>query len=182
MNDNVLVCYGTRFGSAREIAEKIGEILRTNGATVDVIDLKKNKVKDVDAYDLIVVGSGIQIGKWTKEPLKFLKKHRETLARKKVAIFVSCMSAAQPDKCNIARRDYLDKVMIDFPDIEPITMGLFGGLIDPSRGNFMTKKIMQSLMTEFVEEGEEPPERVDLRDWEQIRIWAESLVNYPFDD
>ena len=181
MNDRVLICYGSRYGSAGEIAEKIGEIIQTSGASVGVINLKKEKVKDLESYDWVIIGSGIQMGKWTKEPLKFLKKHREILSRKKVALFVSCMSAAEPDKCNVARRDYLDKVNLDFPEIEPVTMGLFGGLIDPSRGNFMTKKIMQALMTEFTKEGEEPPERVDLRDWEQIRLWAESITKYPFD-
>ena len=75
MNDRVLVCYGTRYGSAGEIADKIGEILSNRGATTDVVNLKKGKVKDLDAYDLIIVGSGIQMGRWTKEPLKFLKKN-----------------------------------------------------------------------------------------------------------
>lgn len=181
MNDKVLVCYGTRYGSAGEIAENIGEILRSHGATVDVINLKKGKVKDLETYDIVVVGSGIQMGKWTKEPLKFLKKHRDTLSRKKVALFVSCMSAAKPETCNQARRDYLDIVAADFPEIVPISMGLFGGLIDPSRGNIMTKAIMQALAKSFVEEGEETPERIDLRDWDQIRIWTEGLSPDPFE-
>ncbi len=69
MNDKILVCYGTRYGSAGEIAENIGEILRSRGATVDIINLKKSKVKNLESYDLVVLGSGIQMGKWTKEPL-----------------------------------------------------------------------------------------------------------------
>jgi menaquinone-dependent protoporphyrinogen oxidase len=182
MSEKVLICYGSRYGSAGEIAEKIGEIIQNSGPSVDVINLKKEKVKDLADYDWVIIGSGIQMGKWTKEPLKFLKKNREVLSRKKVALFVSCLSAAEPDKCNMARRDYLDKVNLDFPEIEPVTMGLFGGLIDPSKGNIMTKKIMQTLMLQYTKDGEEPPERIDLRDWEQIRIWAESIVKYPFDD
>ena len=74
MNDKVFICYGTRYGSAGEIAENIGEILRNRGATVEVVNLKNDKVKDLETYDLVIVGSGIQMGKWTKEPLKFLKK------------------------------------------------------------------------------------------------------------
>jgi menaquinone-dependent protoporphyrinogen oxidase len=175
MNDNVLICYGTRYGSAAEIAEKIGEVLGNRGATVKIANLKKNKVKDLEPFDLIVIGSGIQMGKWTKEPLKFLKKNRETLSRKKVALFVSCMSAAKPDTCDQARRDYLDNVAAEFPDIVPFSMGLFGGMIDTSRGNIMTKAIMQALAKSFVEEGEEVPERIDFRDWDQITLWAENL-------
>ena len=181
MNDKILVCYGTRYGSAGEIAENIGEILRNRGATVEIVNLKKSKVKNLETFDLVVAGSGIQMGKWTKEPLKFIKKNLVILSRKKVALFVSCMTAAKPESCNQARRDYLDNIAADFPEIIPISMGLFGGLIDTSKGNIMTKAIMQSLAKSFIEEGEESPERVDLRDWEQIRIWTEGLIPDPFD-
>jgi len=181
MNERVLVCYGSRHGSTAEISERITEILRSRGADVDLIDLKKEKVKDIKDYTLIVIGSGIQMGKWTKEALRCIKNHRETLSQKKVAIFVSCMSASQPDKCNTARREYLEKVTHDFPEINPISMGLFGGLIDSTRGNFMTKTIMQALAKSLVENDEDPPERIDLRDWEQIRIWAQALIEYPYD-
>lgn len=181
MNDKILVCYGTRYGSAGEIAENIGEILRNRGATVDIINLKKSKVKNLETYDLVVVGSGIQMGKWTKEPLKFIKKNIIILSRKKVALFVSCMTATKPESCNQARRNYLDNIAADFPEIIPISMGLFGGLIDTSKGNIMTKAIMQTLAKSFAEEGEESSERVDLRDWEQIRIWTEGLIPDHFD-
>jgi len=181
MNDRVLICYGTRYGSAGEIAENIGEILRERGASVEIINLKQGKVKDLESFGLIIVGSGIQMGRWTKEPLKFLKKNREILSRKKVALFVSCMSATKPETCDQGRRDYLDKIIADFPEIIPISMGLFGGLIDPSRGGRMTKGLMSALLKEYTKEGEEAPEYVDLRDWEQIRLWAEGLSPDPFE-
>lgn len=181
MNDKVLVCYGTRYGSAGEIAENIGEILGSRGATVEVVNLKKGKAKDLESYDLVVIGSGIQMGRWTKEPLKFLKKNRETLSRKKVALFVSCMSATKPETSNQGRTDYLDKIILDFPEIVPISMGLFGGVIDSTKGNRMIKGIMKSLVKEMVGEDEEQPERIDLRDWDQIRIWAENLTPDPFE-
>ena len=181
MNDKILVCYGTRYGSAGEIAENIGEILRNRGATAEIVNLKKNKVKNLETFDLVIVGSGIQMGKWTKEPLKFIKKNLVILSRKKVALFVSCMTAAKPESCNQARRDYLDNIAADFPEIIPISMGLFGGLIDTLKGNIMTKAIMQTLAKSFVEDGEESSERIDLRDWEQIRIWTEGLIPDPFD-
>ncbi len=181
MNDKVLICYGTRYGSAGEIAENIGEILQNRAATVEVVNLKKDKVKDLESFDLIVIGSGIQMGRWTKEPLKFLKKHREILSRKKVALFVSCMSATKPETCSQGRRDYLDNIIASFPEVVPISMGLFGGLIDPTRGGRMTRGLMKSLLKEFTKEDEEAPEFVDLRDWEQIRIWAEGLSPDPFE-
>jgi menaquinone-dependent protoporphyrinogen oxidase len=175
MNEKVLICYGTRYGSTGEIAESISNVLRSRGAAVDIVNLKEHKVKDLESFGFIIVGSGIQMGRWTKEPLKFLKKNRAVLSRKKVALFVSCMSATKPETCAQGRRDYLDKINADFPEIEPVSMGLFGGMIDPTRGGRMTKGLMTALLKEFTTEDEEPPEHVDLRDWDQIRLWAENL-------
>ncbi|TFF86789.1 nitric oxide synthase [Candidatus Thorarchaeota archaeon] len=177
MNGRVLVCFGSRYGSTSEISERIAEVFRSKEVEVDLVDLKKGKVSDLERYDLVVVGSGIRMGKWTKEALKFLKRNRDTLSAMKVAIFVSCMSASQPEKCTQARREYLEFISIDFPEIRPVSMSLFGGLIDASRGNFVTRPIMKALIGTLTEseDNEETPDRIDMRDWEQVRIWAESL-------
>lgn len=181
MNKKILVCYGSRYGSTAEISKFIANILRDRGAEVELIDLKRDRVKDIRNYDLVVIGSSIQMGKWTKDALKFIKRHKEILAQKKVAIFVSCMTAAQPDKCNTARREYLENIDALFPEIKPISRGLFGGLIDTTRGNVVMRTIMQAIVKSLVENEEEAPERIDLRDWEQIKLWVEGLLEYPYD-
>lgn len=64
-------------------------------------------------YDLVVVGSGIKIGKWTKGSLKFLKDHKSELANKKVALFVTC-GAANDEKTRMEGwENYLIKVAQD---------------------------------------------------------------------
>ncbi|MFX0107025.1 MAG: flavodoxin domain-containing protein [Candidatus Hodarchaeota archaeon] len=181
MINRVLICYGTRYGSAGEIAERIAEIIRERGVQVDVANLKEKKIKDITDYDLVVIGSGIQMGRWTKEPLKFLKKNREVLSQKEVAVYVSCASAAQPDQCEQAQNLYLEKTMEEFPEISPIALGLFGGLLDPSRGGRMTRRILETLVKTYTADGE-PVDRVDLRDWEKIEEWAQGLIRDPFAD
>lgn len=182
MTGRALICYGSRFGSTAEISERIAEVLRKHDVTVDVVNLKSDKVRNLGSNDLVVIGSGIQMGKWTKEALKFIKKNREELSRMKVAIFVSCLSAAEPDKCTQARREYLDFISQDFPEIQPVSMSLFGGLIDSSRGNIVTRPIMRALIRSMTESDDETtPESIDMRDWEQIRLWAESLFEQHLD-
>lgn len=176
MNGRVLICFGSRYGSTAEISERIAEVLTTHDIAVDVVNLKNDKVRDVERYDLVVIGSGIQMGKWTKDALKFIKRNRNSLSRMKVALFVSCMSAAEPDKCAQARRNYLEFISVDFPEIRPVSMSLFGGLIDTTRGNFITRPIMKAVIRSMTEsEDADMPESIDMRDWEQVRLWAESL-------
>jgi menaquinone-dependent protoporphyrinogen oxidase len=176
MTSRVLVCYGTRYGSTAEISERIAEILAAHDIAVDVVNLKNDKVRGLERYDMAIVGSGIRMGKWTKEALTFIKKNRSVLSGMKVALFVSCMSAAEPDKCAQARRDYLGFISVDFPEIQPVSTSLFGGLIDSTRGNFVTKPIMKAVIQSMTESDDgNTPDRVDMRDWEQVRLWAESL-------
>jgi menaquinone-dependent protoporphyrinogen oxidase len=68
-----LVIYGTRWGGAVGVAEKIGEILREEGYDVDVIDARKSPLT-LSSYGLFIVGSGIRAGKWTKE-MSFLEEN-----------------------------------------------------------------------------------------------------------
>ncbi len=50
-------------------------------------------MKDIADYQLVIVGSGIQIHNWTGEAEKFLKDFQKELRRKKLALFVCCGSA-----------------------------------------------------------------------------------------
>ena len=88
-----LIVYGTRYGATADTSEVIADTLRQVGFEVRIVDAKKDKVQSISEFDLIIVGSGIQMGKWTKEPESFLKKFQNELSKKKVALFVSCGGA-----------------------------------------------------------------------------------------
>jgi menaquinone-dependent protoporphyrinogen oxidase len=44
---------------------------------------------DISGYELIIVGSGMKIDRWTKEPENFLNRFKKELNTKNIAIFVS---------------------------------------------------------------------------------------------
>ena len=69
-----LVIYGSRWGGTVNVAERIGQALKDEGYSVDVVDAKKSP-QNVDLYDLVIVGSGIRADKWTKETMRFLEKN-----------------------------------------------------------------------------------------------------------
>ena len=86
--NKALIVYGTRYGAPASTSEEIAKTLRQEGIEVQVVDAKKEKVKDMTEYDLVIVGSGIQINRWTSESEAFLKKYQKELAKKKLALFV----------------------------------------------------------------------------------------------
>jgi menaquinone-dependent protoporphyrinogen oxidase len=83
----VLVVYGSRHGGTKGIAERIGEILRTEGLDAEVIAAEL--VEGVRNADAFVVGSGVYMGSWLKEPLEFIKRNEETLAARPLWLFSS---------------------------------------------------------------------------------------------
>ena len=88
---NALIVYATRYGSTKGTAEEIAQTLRKENLDVKVINAKEEKVKDISEYALVVVGSGMAMGKWTSEAEDFLKKFQKDFETKKLALFISSL-------------------------------------------------------------------------------------------
>ncbi len=81
----ILICYGTRGGSARTVAHAMAEGM--DDAEVDVRDV--TEVGSLD-YDLIVLGSSIRFGSIHPAMVTFLEEHRAELASIPRAVFAVC--------------------------------------------------------------------------------------------
>jgi len=179
-----LIVYGTRYGVAASTSEDIAETLSKEGVDVKVVNLKKDKVKDITEYELVIVGSGIQIHKWTGEGEKFLKKFQKELAKKKVALFVCCGSA-QPiddktDKAKSienARTKYLEEKAAKY-HLQPIALGLFGGVYNFNKVPWLFGKFMEAIKPQLEKAGipQTEPGLYDTRDLNAIRNWAKELA------
>jgi menaquinone-dependent protoporphyrinogen oxidase len=173
-----LIVYGTRYGSTSEIAEEIGKILKDKGVEVDIFDVKEMKGTEISSYDLVVAGSGIKMGSWTKESLKFLEKNKDTLSTRKVALFVVCGATRDDEKqYKEAQEKYLDNIADKYLINPPVAMGLFGGVIDPNaKYGLMDKLIMKMVKKDLEEKGIDTTKPYDLRDWDEVRSWALELI------
>ncbi len=172
-----LVAFGTRYGSTARIAEVIGEELRTKGFEVDVLDLRSGPGNGVKGYDLVVLGSSVFIGKWTKEAQEFIGSSSGDLAGKRVALFVSCSDVLFPEKVEAGRKMYLEDVAAGMPGMTPVALGMFGGVIDFERYSTMTRVLLAGVGTKkaLKERGIGTTRPYDYRNWEEIRGWARSL-------
>jgi len=176
----VLIAYGSRYGGTEEISSKLAEFLEAEGIEVTLLDTKKNRNwPTLLNYDGVIVGSSVKITKWMKEPLEFLKRKRDELGEKKLALFVSCLTILNdPD---YARTELLDKI-IDNTGVKVELYEAFGPVIDMrknSRMGFIDKKIAQTVMVGLSKEfGLEfdMKRRNDLRDWDKIRGFADKFV------
>lgn len=178
-----LIVYGTRYGAAASTSEEIANVLRQEGLEVRVVNAKEEKIRDIADYDLVVVGSGIQINRWTSEPEDFLKKFQKDLARKKVALFVCCGSASQamasqPDGFAEAKRKYLEEKAAKY-NLQLVALGFFGGVYNYNKVPWWGKKAMEAERPKIAAAYKETQAGIyDTRDWNAIRNWAKELAQH----
>lgn len=183
MAKKILIVYGTRYGATQGTCEEIVEILENEGIETRLINLKKEKIKDISPYDLIVVGSGMQMGKWVGESEKFLNQYQKDLVKKKVVIFVSSAAQAlleyekKTEEINNNRKKYLEDKAIKY-NLSPVSMVILGGVWDFNKMNFLLRKTLASFKPRIEAAGykEIKPGFYDTRDWNAIRAWAKELA------
>lgn len=178
-----LIVYGTRYRATASTSEEIAEILREEGFEVRVVNLKEDRVRDIGEYELVVVGSGMQIDRWTKEPEKFLKKFQKELRKKKVALFVSSGAQAliehegKQEKMGRGKKKYLEEKAAKY-NLQPIALGLFGGVYDFNKWPWWAGKAKPIAKQQLDAAGfkETDPGVYDTRDWGAVRNWAKELA------
>ena len=179
----VLILYGTRYGTTKEISDEIEKLIQEKGINTDSHNLKATDLKTLpplNEYDGVILGTGIKINNWTKDVKKFVKKRNSELKsmQNKLGFYVCCGEAAKREKINEAINKYITFKLAD-AGLEPALIDAFGGAYDLRQGSAvkgMTRKIVIGIMQK--EENIEDPEGKlhDFRDWEQIKSFAEKFV------
>jgi len=174
-----LVAYGTKWGSTADVAKELASMLEKKGHRVDLLDLSKDRPADVEPYDMVVIGSGIAYGTWSKGAVRFLERNAEALSKKRLAMFACCGDLLfDPSKADEQESKYLREVARKH-GLEPFSLGLFGGVIDFDRYSFLVKGILSMKNAgkkDMQEKGIDTDKPYDFRDWERIRAWGDGLL------
>ncbi len=184
MAKKILIVFGTRYGATESTAAEVARSMLAEGLEVRVINAKKEKVKDISGYDLTIVGSGMQMGKWTGAAENFLGKFQKELSDKKVAIFVSSAAQAlieyenKTDEIEKARKQYLEEKAFKY-NLHPVSMVIFGGVWDFNQMFFLFRKTLASFKPKIEAAGfkEVKPGLYDTRNWDTIRAWAKEMAS-----
>ena len=187
----ILVAYATMAGSTAEVARAVGEEIAKGGVQVDVLPL--NQVKDLKAYDGVVVG-GLMIMGWHRAAIRFLRKNRRVFQRIPLAVFVMAMSLTltgetsvdgvpvtvdeklpkppqQEGRLNFRERyarlaNYLRPILLATRPVKPVSIGVFGGRLEYGRLKWWA--VLFAMLIIQAQAGER-------RNWDAIRSWAAEL-------
>lgn len=160
MTTRILVAYASEFGSTVEVAEAIGQVIRDNGALVDVASMAP--------YGAAIIGSAIYNGTWLPEAVHFVQVHAAALSRIPVAYVVVCATMREdtPEHRQGAH-SFLGPVLAQIPQVRPIEIGLFAGKIEPPKLPWPVRLRMR-LTTDL--------RRGDHRRWDEVRSWAARIA------
>lgn len=165
MNRNILVTFASKYGATKEIAEKIGEVLRQEGMPAEVLPV--DHVRDLTPYMAVILGSAVYIGKWQKEAVEFLQAHAETLAGHPVWLF-SSGPTGEGDPVKLLEGWRLPTNIQPVADrIQPRDIAVFHGNINLEKVNFIEKWAVKSVVKK---------PSGDFRDWNMIVAWAISIA------
>src|SRR4051812_10245436 len=111
----VLVVHASKYGSVEEVARYVAAILRDAGATCDVVTARD--AVDLEGYDLIVLGTGLYMGRPHRDARHFLRDHHAALTHQPFAVFaLGPLSNEQEEKDNV--RPQLQHVLGRYPGLD----------------------------------------------------------------
>jgi menaquinone-dependent protoporphyrinogen IX oxidase len=178
-----LIVYGTSFGATKGTSEEIARILREENFDVKIVNAQEEKVKDISEYELVIVGSSLANCRWNSGAEDFLKKFHKEFEQKKLALFVSSVKPIAEREGNTEEVANIRKIALDDKvskyGLKPITMGLFGGVLNYNKMGFLTRKTMEVAFKSRLQNNgfkEAEPGVYDLRDWDEIRSWTRELA------
>ena len=165
---NVLVVYASRYGSTKGIAEFIAGRLRERGLDAEALSVDASP--DPAAFDAVVLGSAVYLGRWMKEAVAFAERHRASLTSRPAWLFSSGPLTLK------------DGVTMDDPDVVPQEIAalqemiqprghrIFFGALDPGKLGFAQRALRHLPAARAV-----LPEG-DFRDWNAISTWADEIA------
>lgn len=160
MHTDVLVAYGSKHGSTREIAEAIAEAFRAEG-----LDARAESALTADPRGAraVVVGAALYTGRLHAHAVRFLERHEHTLAELPLAVFGSGPRTLEPEDVTSSLRQLRSGLNAAVPRLRPVSLTIFGGAIDPHRLRWPLSRMQAS----------------DARDWDDVRAWATELAHRP---
>ena len=153
----ILVAHASKRGSTAEVAVFVADRLRGHGLVLDVRTAAE--VDDLTSCEGVVLGGCLYFGRWHGDAVAFLKRHRQALADRPLALFA--LGPKTSEEHDLAEsRAQLDGALAKV-DVDPATVAVFGGVIDPTKLRFPFNRMPAS----------------DARDWEAVATWADEVAS-----
>ena len=162
---NVLVAAASRYGSTAEIAQVIGDALRSRGLGITVA--APEEVKTLGEFDAFVLGSAVYLGHWLAPAVNLADRIGTEVSDRPVWLF-SSGPVGDPSR-KLTQQMGVDPV--ELPALRGTTRArehkMFAGKLDPHHLRGLQRLgllVFRSLVGDF-------------RDFQGIQSWAQSIAD-----
>jgi menaquinone-dependent protoporphyrinogen oxidase len=160
----VLVAYGSTRGGTREIAEAIAETMLNEGIDVELADAAD--IRDVFAYDAVIIGGALYMGRWHRAARKLVKAEANALRMRPVWLFSSGPLDASANVRDLPPTHQVENLMSRIAARRHV---VFGGRLERDAKGFPASAMAKKMAG-------------DWRDWHQIRGWAKQVAHEILDE
>lgn len=160
----VLIAYATADGSTREIADRIAVRLRERDYPTDVSPA--DGVREIAAYDAVLIGSAVHSRQWLEAAIAFLHAHRGALAERPLWVFSVGMPDSLPRFLRKLARTEETGILSHLDGLEPEGHRLFSGVVRPGQFPFASRVFLRMVGGRYG----------NFRDWAAIDQWAATIA------
>jgi len=168
----VLIVYGTRNGQTEKIAGRMAEALRGAGREVRLVDARRARGKiPTDGVDTILVGGPVVVGGYPRAVERFVREHKDLLARVPSAFFSVSLAVASKVADGRAQTMEVVEKFVKRTGWRPPRIELFAGALQYSKYGFLVRYVMRRIAA--AEGGETDTSRdYEYTDWAAVERFA----------
>jgi menaquinone-dependent protoporphyrinogen oxidase len=159
MLSRVLVTYGSKRGGTAGIAAALAATLSERGFDVDCV--RASAVRNLGAYDAVIIGGALYAGRWIREARRFVVQHAAELRARPVWMF---SSGPLDDTANRRQLPAVPRVAALMARIRARGHAMFGGRLAPDATGFPASVMAKT-------------HAGDWRAWDQIRAWGRQVAD-----
>lgn len=130
------ILFASKHGTTEKVASQIATLLEDHKPII--LNLKKNPMPDLSAYNTVLIGGSIYAGGIQKRITVLIKENAEVLLQKKIALFLCCMNEKEAEnEFNTAYPDWLRS--------HSVSNKIIGGEYNLDKMNFIEKFLVRKI-------------------------------------
>ncbi len=160
----MLVAYASRYGSTKEVAERIAAQLHKRGNRVELCAV--DRVDGLESYDAVVFGSAVFNQRWMPEGEEFVRSQLGALCGCPVWLFSVGTFGDRKRVIGALMKREPKGIREIAQTIRPRDYRVFAGVIDRHQWPFFSRLFYYALGGRLG----------DNRDWPDIEAWADGIA------
>jgi menaquinone-dependent protoporphyrinogen oxidase len=170
----ILVIYGTTEGQTAKVARFIGDALRADGVTADVIDAHTGRPSS-DNYDAVIVAASVHAGGYQRAVRRWVHAEAERLNTKPTAFVSVCLGVLQHEpEVDRELNAILDRFLTATGWRPGITKAIAGAL-PYSRYNWLKRWAMVRIVRKAGGDADTSRD-YEYTDWSDLRSFADGFA------